>query len=245
MTEYKVNGLLLLGEYGSVAQGTATSKSDHDYMGIVVEKQTQILGLDNYDTQRHSDAKQGEKSKPGESDVTYHGLRKFAKLAANGNPTVGSILYLPQYTILSELGQQLLDARDAFWSLKGGSAYYGYLISQIRQMTAAKTKRPEVVEEFGYDIKFAYHAYRLGVQGSHYMMDGDPQIPLQGYELDIAKAIRGGAFTFDGVMTILNETEIRLKTAIEYSRAPAKPDYDRINAVLVSIYEQTWKHGIF
>lgn len=236
-----MNNLILLGEYGSVAQGTATNQSDHDYMGVVVEKPSQVLGLANFETKRSSDAKQGEKSKPGESDTTFHGLRKFASLAANGNPTVGSILFLPQYETLTWLGEDLLAERGMFWSKRAGAAYLGYLHSQIGALDGARgVKRPEVVAEHGYDVKFAYHAYRLGVQGVHYMLQADPIIPMQDDELELAIAIRAGQLEFDEVMLLLDETENRLRVARDETLAPDQPDYDGINGLLQDMYPQAW-----
>lgn len=239
-------GLILLGEYGSVAQGTATDQSDHDYMGVVIETREQVIGLDNFETKRTSDAKTGEKSKPGESDTTYHGLRKFVHLAASGNPTVGSILALPKYEVMTPLGAYLVENRDAFWSLKGGKAYLGYLHAQIKKLEEfSKPKRPELVDEYGYDVKFAYHAYRLGVQGAEYLFFKSPNIPMFGTPLLVAKRFRAGEYTYTEAMEILYQTEDKLQDVLDaYSSSgagcPAEPNRDRLNSLLVEMHEDYW-----
>jgi hypothetical protein len=240
------NLLILLGEYGSTAQGTATESSDHDYMGIVLETEEEVIGLGKYETKRVSDAAQGEKSKAGESDTTYHSLRKFASLAAAGNPTVGSLLHLPTYEVTSEIGEALILSRDIFWSKKAGRAYLGYLHSQIAALQGKRgQKRPDLEAEHGYDIKFAYHAYRLGVQGRRYMANGDVGIPLVGRSLDIAKNIRAGAYSYDDVMRLLSETESLLLSELDGTHAPDLPDYDKINEFLIEVHQGYWNYGIY
>lgn len=236
-------GLILLGEYGSVAQGTANENSDHDYMGIVIETPTQVIGLEEFKTARVSDAVEGEKSQAGEDDVTYHSLRKFVKLAAAGNPTVGSILHLPKYEVLTEIGDSLLENADLFRSRKAGRAYLGYVNSQIEALQGGRgAKRPELVEEHGYDTKFAYHAFRLAHQGIDYMVAGDPGIPLASGVREQAIGIRSGLWALEDVLEQLHALRSVLENTLNNFRLdiPDEPDYARINKLLVSMHETYW-----
>lgn len=238
-------GVILLGEYGSVAQGTATADSDHDYMGIYMESPEEVIGLDETDSKRVSDAKDGEKSAPGSSDTTYHTLRKFVKLAAGGNPTIGSILFLPEYKVLTDTGRNLLEIRDAFVSKKAGQAYLGYMDAQIKAFAETGRKnRAELVEQYGYDIKFGYHAFRLGVQGSTMMGLGYPTIPLRGHPLDYAKKIRAGEVSKEELMVMLEKVRSGLRESIDNSKLPDYADKQRINQFLVDEYQWYWEHGL-
>jgi len=241
-----LNGnIILLGEYGSVAQGTATADSDHDFMGIYMESPEEVIGLEETDSKRESDAKDGEKSKPGSTDTTYHTLRKFVKLAAGGNPTIGSILFLPEYKVLTSTGQHLLDIRDAFVSKKAGAAYLGYMDAQIKAFNETGRKnRAELVEQYGYDIKFGYHAYRLGIQGITMMRYGRPELPLLDGKLEYAKTIRAGKIEKDDLLETLEEVRWNLQKSIDKSELPDYADKERINRFLVDEYQWYWDHGI-
>lgn len=238
------NDLVLVGEYGSVAQGTATADSDHDYMAVFIETEAQVIGLEETETKRVSDAKQGEKSAPGSSDTTYHSLRKFCKLAAGGNPTIGSILFLPQYEEISEIGKDLILIRDAFVSRKAGEAYLGYMTAQIKAFDETGRKnRVELVEQYGYDIKFGYHAYRLGVQGLTMMQYGEPELPLRDDNLAFAKRVRAGQVSKEGLMNSLEILRRKLSAAIDMSSLPAYADTEAINAFLVEAHQRHWRNA--
>lgn len=56
-------------------------------------------------------------------------------------------------------------------------------------------QRPELVERFGYDTKFAMHAVRLGLQGVEYVETG--KITLPSPDAQLLQAIRSGAFAID------------------------------------------------
>lgn len=235
-------GLILLGEYGSVAQGTATPDSDHDYMGVFIETAEQVIGMETASTKRVSDAAKGEKSAPGSSDTTYHTLRKFCSLAAGGNPTIGSILFLPKYAPLTETGQRLIDMRDAFISRKAGEAYLGYMTAQIKAFAGTGRKnRVELVEQYGYDIKFAYHAYRLGVQGLTMLDEGFVPIPLGGSQLDYANDLRAGTEPLTAVLEELDFLVESLKKSLDTTTLPEYADSGRINAFLVEAHQEHWQ----
>lgn len=235
---------ILLGEYGSVAQGTARPDSDHDYMGIYIESEEEVIGLEVAKSSRESDAAQGEKSAPGSSDTTNHSLRKFAKLAAGGNPTVGSILFLPHYEYSTVIGDALVSIQDAFVSRKAGQAYLGYMDAQIKAFAETGRKnRAELVDQYGYDIKFGYHAFRLGRQGVHMMTEGFPHIPLQDKDLNFALAIRAGDVEKEALLVRLERIRETLRESIDNSKLPEYADMTTINRFLVEAHQEHWRNN--
>lgn len=236
---------ILLGEYGSVAQGTANENSDHDYMGVVLEPEEYVIGLEKYETKRVSDVPTGQKSLPGGTDTTYHSLRKFVSLCAQGNPTVGSVLHLPKYELLTEIGESLIASRDLFWSARAGHAYLGYLQSQIKSLLDPSRQRAELVEQFGYDTKFGYHAYRLGIQGVTYMRDKTPMLPLTGRNLSFAKEIRAGQVELESLLSVLDSVAGQLTEYLQDSTTiPDQPDYEAINVWLIEAHQAYWQWGV-
>jgi uncharacterized protein len=67
---------------------------DRDLYGIYIETPESCLwqGLEQFVT---STAPQTERNKAGDVDVICYSLRKFARLAATGNPTILHMLFTP------------------------------------------------------------------------------------------------------------------------------------------------------
>ena len=143
---------ILRGVVGSTAHGTnIEGQDDRDEMGIFVEPEEYVCGLRILNHYIYRDQPEGVRSQPGDLDLTIYSLRKFCRLACQGNPSVIILLWLPEYVIKKELGQQLIDIRDAFVSSSAGDSFLGYLRSQKMSLIgerAKKVQRPELVENF-------------------------------------------------------------------------------------------------
>lgn len=98
------------------------------------------------------------------------------------------------------------------------------------------TNRPELVEQFGYDTKYAMHMIRLGFQGIEYLKTGRLTLPVPEYAGDILRAIRRGDYDLAQVMAIADYNENELATMA--SDAPVKPDIKAINAWLRTVHEE-------
>lgn len=231
---------ILLFEYGSQAYGVSTKSSDHDLMGILVEPKEYVLGLKRFDQYQTSKT---ERSTAEDTDETIYGLRKWAALAAKGNPTVQLGLFASSYEVKTEAGQLLLDNRDAFLSKEAGRRYLGYMQSQVLALTGQKNKRtnrPELIEQFGIDTKFAYHAVRLGLQGCELMREGQIHLPMKDHNVRYLQSVRSGQVSLPALLGRISRIEGILLDEIEKSSLPDVSDYDRVNTLLAEIYETTW-----
>lgn len=216
---------ILRGLVGSGAHGTAIEgQDDRDEMGIFIEPSYNVCGLDSVDHYIYRTQPEGVRSGPGDLDLTLYSLRKFCRLARQGNPSIIMLLWLPEYIKLEPSGQRLLDIRDAFFSQESGKRHLGYLISQkmaLKGERAKKVQRPELVERYGFDTKFAMHALRLGYQGVEYMKTRKLVIPVAEPELSTLRAVRGGLVPFDEVLALIDEAESNLRREIETCDAEA------------------------
>jgi hypothetical protein len=97
-------------------------------------------------------------------------------------------------------------------------------------------KRPELVERYGFDTKYAGHIVRLGFQGIEYMASGSFTIPMPDYEQEMVLDIREGRMSENEVLTLAGELEAELKAGIDSSPLPDKPDYDAVNHFLIRTY---------
>lgn len=107
-------------------------------------------------------------------------------------------------------------------------------------------KRPELVEAFGYDTKYASHAYRLGCQGYELHQTGRLRYPMSAPVLEDAMRIKRGEVSAEVALEMITEVEGALDDRIEKSSTPLRerPDYGRVNEMLEAIYTTEWGHEI-
>ncbi|WIB65374.1 nucleotidyltransferase domain-containing protein [Curtobacterium sp. MCBD17_040] len=236
-------GTVLVGEYGSRAHGTGNENSDRDFHAIRVEPRAFVTGLSQFDSIRHSSAKEGHKSGPDDLDTTVYGLRKWATLAAAGNPNMYVLLHLPKYEVLNDVGRMLLNHRHLFASKAAAPKFLGYLDSQKKAMLGergARVQRPELVAKHSFDTKFGYHMVKLGLQGLELIRTGQITIPFDGEQLTTLRGIRAGEYTLDDVVGMSDELTAQIRAAAETSNLPDQPDYTAINRLLNNMYETSW-----
>lgn len=231
--------VLLLAEYGSRAYGTATVDSDHDLMGIYLESDYQIYGLAEAKT-RQTDL--GRRSTSADTDVTLHPLRKYVSLAANGNPTVLSLLWSTEDLIeyRHAAADLLIDHRELFISRRAVTAHLGYAMSQYKALTGQRTKRtnrPELIERYGYDTKFAAHLLRLLLQGIELVRDHRYTLPMPPEQRLLLKEVRQGKPSLEDVLDRADELTARLRRLEVENDLPERPDMDAVNSLLRGIRE--------
>lgn len=238
------NGTCLVGEYGSRAHGTDNADSDRDFHAIRVEPRDYVTGISTFDSERHSTAAEGTKSTRDDIDTTVYGLRKWAALAAAGNPNMYTLLHLPVYELLDDIGRMLLNSRDLFISKDAAHKFIGYLRPQKAAMLGergARVQRPALVEQHSFDTKFGYHAVKLGLQGRELLSEGRLTIPFEGDDLALLRGIRAGKFTLEEVCDMTDELAADIETiAAEGTDLPEHADYAAINRLLNDMYEAAW-----
>lgn len=234
---------LFKAEWGSRAYGTNTPQSDRDLIQVVIEPPPYVTGLELFSPKRSSTAPEGSRSYADDVDTVQYGLQKYATLAVEGNPQVLATLFLTEFIEYNPMFKLLQDERDITVSKHAGRKYLGYMTSQKLRITGEKnrsTNRPELVEVFGFDVKFAMHAIRLGFQGIELLTTGSILLPMEGESLDICRNIRAGNYAKDEALDIINDLEIKLNTAIESSDLPDRGDRTKMGKILHNIYLSSW-----
>ncbi len=209
---------ILKGVVGSTAHGLNLTTGDRDEMGIFVETMEQVMGLTSEDHRISRSKPVGVRSEPGDLDLTEYSLRKFCRLAKQGNPSVMVLLWLPEYITKHPIGEQLIGIRDHFISREAGQRFLGYLISQKMRLTGERSRnvtRPDLVEKYGYDTKFAMHALRLGYEGIELLTHRTMTIPAPANRREILMAVRTGDIRLDAVLMLIEEAEKKLKGLID------------------------------
>jgi predicted nucleotidyltransferase len=236
--------MIVSAEYGSRAVGVATGDSDHDLMSVFLEAPRFVTGIDTIDTITGGTASAGSRSSRHDTDSVSYPLRKWARLAAIGNPTVLFLLFVPQHVVLTPEWERILGIRDAFVSRDAGRRFAGYSWGQREALLGLRNKRtnrPELVHRHGYDTKFAYHMIRTALQGIELMRTGVLRLPMGAEEIALLKSIRQGVLDKDAVLDLSNDFDAELASAIVASRLPESADRSRINATLHDIHLDAWR----
>lgn len=159
---------------GSVAYGVSSDTSDVDVYGICIPPLDlifphlagEIPGFGNQ-IKRFEQYQQHHVFEPDSGkqyDFQVFGLVKFFQLAMENNPNVVDAIFTPADCVLSvtAIGNMIRDNRDLFLNKKCWHTFKGYAYSQLAKLDRTpEGKRKEVVAQFGFDVKFAYHVVRL------------------------------------------------------------------------------------
>lgn len=151
---------ILRGLVGSSAHGLVLlGTDDRDEMGICLEPRRYVVGFGEFEqwvcrSAAEREGRAGARSQAGDLDVTVYSLRKWARLALQGNPTVLLLLYLPDDLVVlrTELGGELQRLAPAFASRRAGKRFLGYLEAQRQRLVGERgqrdVNRTELVERF-------------------------------------------------------------------------------------------------
>lgn len=162
-----MNRVLLQGVVGSVAYGLDTESSDVDRLGTYAAPTVLFHGL-------HPPVGKAASIVRHDPDITLHEAGKLASLCLGGNPTVTELLWLNDYEVRTELGDELIGIREAFLSARRvRDAYFGYATGQLHRLLNTgefQSKMRKRVE------KHARHLLRLLDQGYQLYCTGQLQI---------------------------------------------------------------------
>lgn len=158
-TEQVLDRLIMLAVYGSHAYGMATETSDIDYRGVCIPPVEYLYGLKKFEQKDSGWNNVSKEFHFLEDDTVVYSIQKFVKLAIDNNPNIIEMLYLDDYTILTDVGRILVENRDLFLSKKARWTYAGYAHSQIKRVERHRrwlldppTRKPEP-EDFGLTDK--------------------------------------------------------------------------------------------
>jgi hypothetical protein len=239
------HGTILRVQVGSGVHGTAIQgQDDRDEMGICVEPPQYVVGLSRFEQYIFRTQPEGVRSGPGDLDLIVYSLRKWVRLALQGNPTVLLPLFVPENEIvtITDLGRDLRANPDLVLSRQAGRRFVGYLRAQRAGMlgTRRHTNRPELVEKYGFDAKYAMHMVRLGVQGVELLETGKITLPIPEPWLAWLRDLRQGKHTKQEALDAADELEARLEKLILSSALPERPGHDRANDWLIQAYRRVW-----
>ncbi len=241
-------GTILRCQVGSGVHGVAIEgHADRDEMGICVEPPEYVIGLRSFEQYIYRTQPEGHRSGPGDLDLTIYSLRKWMRLALQGNPTVLLPLFVPEREIVrvTRAGYDLRASRGMILSREAGYRFAGYLHAQRRGLLSRDGKgrdvtRPELIKAYGFDTKFAGHMVRLGVQGAELMETGRITLPMPEPWLSWIRELRLGGHTMAEALDRAAELEDRINHLIPVSPLPEHPDRHAADRWLIRTYQEAW-----
>lgn len=238
---------------GSVAYGVSSDTSDMDVYGFCTPPKDmifphlagEILGFGRQvkrfeQWQEHHILDQSELSGRGRShDFAIFSIIKYFQLAMDNNPNLIDSLFTPRMCVLhtTHVGELVRENRRLFLHKGAWHKFKGYAYSQLHKMRTKEPqgKRKEMREEYGFDVKFAYHVVRL--------LDEAEQI-LEHQDIDIQRAreqlkeIRRGGIPEEEIRRWAAEKEAQLEKLYHESTLQHSPDEGKIKTLLLQCLEQ-------
>lgn len=240
---------------GSVAYGVSGDTSDFDVYGFAIPRKeivfphlagyipgfgTKPPSFDQYQQVHVYDAT-AEGGHGRNYDLAIYSIVKYFDLCLECNPNMIDSLFTAHRCVLinSPIAQHVRDNRKLFLSKRAWPKFKGYAYSQINKMRNknAEGNRADLIEKFGYDIKFAYHLVRLLNECEQILMEGDLDLERSREQL---KAIRRGEWTQKQVEEYFTDKEKYLEGLYVKSDLRPKPDEESIKKVLTECLEMEY-----
>lgn len=229
---------------GSTVHGTNVDDGleDLDVLSVVVETPRTYLGFSQTDTWVERTKPEGVRSEAGDVDRSMYGVRKFLSLALKNNPTILLAFFVPpehiRYITLD--GANLRRLYPLIVSRQCIGPFQGYMKQQHERLLGLRGQRnvtrPELVNAYGYDTKYAGHIIRLGFQGVELLRTGKLTLPMPEPERQLVVNVRTGMYTLAHVSELIIEAEESLKRAAIETELRPYPDREAVQEWMVNLY---------
>lgn len=245
---------------GSQAYGVSNNESDFDVYGFCIPPKNlvfphlageipgfgrQVQRFENYQ-QHHVHDADALAGRGRNYDLTVFSIVKYFALAMENNPNMVDGLFVPQSCVLHQtrVGGMVRANRRLFLHKGAFHKFKGYAYSQLHKMRGERLrsrpegKRKDSIEEFGFDVKFAYHVVRLIDEVEQILEGGDLEL---GRNREQLKAIRAGEWTEDQIRMYFSAKERDLEALYARSELRHGPDEPAIKALLISCLEEHYQ----
>ena len=238
---------------GSIAYGVANDDSDHDVYGFCVPPKDQVFPhlageIPGFGTQRerfehfqqaHIRDESALGGKGCEYDLSIYSIVKYLSMCMDCNPNMIDSLFTAQDCVLhiTRVGTLVRERRKQFLHKGCWPRFKGYAFSHLHKMRSKEPtgKRKAIREEFGYDVKFAYHVVRLLDECEQILVERDIDLRRNREHL---KAIRRGEVSEDDIFRWAADKEHQLEKQYHDSTLPAGPDEPGIRDLLLICLEE-------
>lgn len=235
---------------GSVAYGVSADTSDMDVYGFCIPPKDhifphlrgEILGFGTpgerfeYWQQHHIRDSDSRK----EYDIAIYSIVKYFNLCLENNPNMIDSLFTPRRCVIhsTPVSEHVRENRRIFLHKGAFHKFRGYSFAQmtkIRNKTnSSNEKRKATIDNYGFDLKFAYHVVRLALEAEQILMHYDLDLER---DREILKSIRRGEWSLEQLESWFQEKEKALETLYVNSRIPDAPDENGVKKILMECLE--------
>lgn len=235
---------------GSVAYGCSNDTSDMDIVGFCIPPKDVIFphlrgdipGFGSPGEVFNQFQQHGvEVPEWGKSfDITIYSIVKFFQLVMENNPNMVDALFLPRRCVLhsTEIYEHVRDHRKLFLHKGCWHKFRGYSYSQMskitRKVNSTNPKRAASIEEFGMDVKFAYHVVRLLLEVEQILAEQDLDLERNS---EMLTSIRKGEWSLEKLQDWATAKEKVLEALYHSSTLPYSPPEAKIKSLLLECLE--------
>jgi len=242
---------------GSGAHGAVGNKpTDLDLNGVYIQPVEFVLGIPQMredeegnkkrfdpDTQVWSSSGDHAKNTAGDVDLNLYSLRKWANMAATGNTTALEFLFVENKAPKPDIwNKHIYLNKDVFLSARAGFHFLEFAKNMLKRLKGEGMgkhgQRPELEQEFGYDVKAAMHVIRVLCEGIELMKHG--RITLPRPEVVTLKGIRSGDFKLEEIERMYADLAAELQQAQANSKLPAEIDRAGISRIITEAQKEFW-----
>lgn len=238
---------------GSMAYGVSNESSDMDVYGFCIPPKDMIFPhlrgeipgfgrqIQRFDAwqEHHIKDPQAVGGKGREYDLSVYSIVKFFQLCLENNPNMLDSLFTPENCVLhvTPVGQMVRENRRIFLHKGSWHKFKGYAYAQVHRMRNKEPegKRKQLVEQFGFDVKFAYHVVRLLDEVEQILSEGDIDLQRNREQL---KSIRRGEWSEQDILDYFQRKEKELESVYTSSKLPHTPNEEKIKQLLLNCLEQ-------
>jgi uncharacterized protein len=231
---------------GSQLHGAKVSGYDDlDIYGCYIEPPERILGVMALEHFVWSSGSATEKNTADDVDVTTYSLHRWGELIRKGNPALLHYLFAANTLSSSDTwGRFIGSQREKLISKRAASQYLGFAASQRMRLTGERGRgrhgqRPDLIERYGFDVKFAMHYVRLLGECRELLREHKVTLPRPEKELLIE--IRSGKYTQDQVFEVGDALTHECEQLLEKSHLPEAVDAELLSRQIADAYQYHWK----
>jgi len=248
VTQLAIQRIVLECVVGSTTHGTAVQDGleDLDLMAIAIESPSSFVGFVPVDTWTERTKPEGVRSEAGDTDRVIYGLRKYLGLALRGNPSILLALFVPDAAIkiMTVEGRELRELAPNIISRQVYQPFRGYMKQQHDRLMGISGQRnvtrPELIEKYGSDTKYAGHIIRLGFQGYELLTERRITLPMPSTQRQLVVDVRNGKYSLSDVSEMIQESEVQLTRAYNQTHLPLWPNKSFVQEWMIGTYLKVW-----